>query len=202
MSSFLTRLLRGSEPSLEELREACAQSERRRNEKQLALEKLLLRRDDIIERMKKARSRRDDLKVDILWNELLALRPELAMVRRELRTANLEYLTLKRYTAGMEALAARGDRQGTKKLLGRLRRSRLPELLARADIEEERYLEELDLVMAEDGSFEEETAGEDPRKEAFLQKLDGVRRAEEAGDLAEAKRREAALKQELDDGIL
>jgi hypothetical protein len=202
MSSLLGRLLWGKEPSLDDLREALEDTKRRREEKRLGLEKLLVRRDHLLGGLKKARRAGDALKVDALWDELEEIRPDVALTRRELKVAGLEHQTLRRYVSGLEALDRRGDRAGVRRLLRRARTSRLPDLLSRAEIDEERYLAELDLLVSEEAEAEDESRLDDPRKEAFLRRLDAIADAESSGRHEEATQAEADLKQELEDGTV
>ena len=199
--SLLGRLLRGREPTLEEVSAALEECRRRREEHRLALEKLLVRRDGVVGGLKDAHKAGDAVKVDALWDELNELRPDIALARRETRGAGLEYRTLRRFARGMEHISRRGDREGLRRLFARARSSRLPELLSRAEIDEERYLQELELLISGEGE-EEELREEDPRKEAFLRRLDAIAEAEDGGRQDEARRAEEALKQELDDGAV
>jgi hypothetical protein len=201
MTSFLGRLFRGKEPDLEELRAALDETERRREEKRLALKKLLVRRDHVLAGLKDARRAGDALKVDTLWDSLEEMRADLGNVRREAKVAALESRTLARYVRGMEHLARRDDREGIRRLLGRVRSSALPDLLSRAEIDEEKYLAELDLLVADDAGAEE-PAADDPRKEEFLRRLDRIAEAEGAGRAQDARREEEDLRQELDDGTI
>ncbi len=201
MSSLIGRLLRGKEPSLKELTTAREEAKHRRDEHRLALRKLLVRRDHVMAGLKQARRDGDDVKVDTLWEELEELRPDLALTRRETKVAGLEYQTFRRYVRGMEQLSQHGDREGVRRLFQRVRSSRLPDLLSRAEIDEERYVQELDLLLSDEGELEE-IREEDPRKEAFLRRLDAIATAEAGGKEEEARRAEDALKQELEDGAI
>ena len=197
--SLLGRLLRGKEPAFEELTAGRDDCQKRREEKRLALKKLLVQRDQILTGLKTARRAGDDFKVDTLWDELQDTGRDVAMTRREAKVAGLEYQTLRRYVSGMEHMNRQGDREGVRKLFERARSSRLPELLGRAELDEERYLQELDLLVSEDAESEA-LPEDDPRKEAFLRRLDTIAETESEGQVEEARRQENQLKQELEDG--
>lgn len=190
--------------TLREMKASLQEVERERRKKQAGLARLAARRDALIERIRRARKRGNALEVDYVWEDLRDIRIDAAHVRREARILNLEGIALKRYIRGVERLERRNDSEGVRRLLERARRGRLADLLARQQIDEREYLQELQAILEEAGAeaMLAEAEEEDPEKARFLAEIDAINEAEEAGDVDAAAEREARLRAELeeDDG--
>ncbi|MHC4597941.1 MAG: hypothetical protein ACYS47_02945 [Planctomycetota bacterium] len=156
--------------------------ERERKRKQMELRKIAAKQGDMVDRVKKARKEGNNLEVDYLWEDMNQMRIDGTYLKREAKILNLEGITLKRY------------------VLERTRVSGLDAKLAGQFINDQEYLDELGAIMEEIGIEAEQMdfAEEDPQKLKFLEQIDALNAAEEAGDVDKAMEHEEVIKQELD----
>ncbi|MBN1418400.1 MAG: hypothetical protein JXP34_06455 [Planctomycetes bacterium] len=183
-----------------ELKTALLRVERERRKKQAELKRLSAERDDVIERVRKARKSGDRFEVDSLWEDLKQHKIEAALTRREARILTLEAIAVKRYAWGLERLERSRDKDGVRRLLDRVRKSRLADLLARDEIDEREYRKELESVLEVAGAEAMADAeDDDPEKARFLAEIDAINRAEDDGDFETASERESRLRAEMED---
>lgn len=184
-----------------ELKVALKGLERQKHQLQLDLKKLSARQNQLIDQAKIARNQHRNDEIDWIWQEMKHLKMEIALQRKQIKILNLESIGLKRYIWGLERLERENNKDGIRNLLSKIRRSKLDVKLAVHDIKEKEYLEELEMTLenlTSDMELEEEFNNNDPRKEKFLQEIDGILAAEKSGDLNAAKEREERLKLNLD----
>lgn len=192
------KLFGGSEKiTLEELREAHKQVERDRRGNRREMRRWERRRRKTVEKMKKSRQEGNSLEVDYLWDELKEHRKLGSDLRREGRIYNMEAIALRRTVVALERLERRQDKSGARAMLERIQHSGLAERLAIERDDELAYLQEVNAIL-DDFSGDTEEEVEDPEKVLFLAELDGISRAEEAGEVDQAKERESELLQEFD----
>jgi hypothetical protein len=174
--------------------------DRERKRKQMELRKIAAKQGDMVDRMKKARKEGNNLEVDYLWEDMNQMRIDASYLKREAKILNLEGITLKRYVRGMERLERTNNKEGIRSLLERTRVSGLDAKLAGQFINDQEYLDELGAIMEEIGLEAEQMdfAEEDPQKLKFLEQIDALNAAEEAGDVDKAMEHEETIKQELD----
>lgn len=174
--------------------------ERERKRKQMELRKMASKQGDLVDRLKKARKTGNSLEVDYLWEDLNQIRLDSTFLKREAKILNLEGIALKRYVRGMERLERTNNKDGIRSLLERTRKSGLDAKLAHQFINDQEYLDELGAIMEEIGLEAEqmEFAEEDPAKMKFLEQIDALNAAEEAGDLDRALQHEEAIREELE----
>lgn len=192
------------QPSLDDLKAKLREVDRDRKRAMLELRKLSSRQADLIERIKSNRKRGNNLEVDYLWEDLKALKTEVAMVRKDARILNLEGISLKRYVRGLERLDRHGDRETAKKLLERIKNSGLDRKLAMADINDRDYLRELQATLEDVGLGESiyDDLEDDPEKLEFLAQIDEIVAAEEAGNIDSALEKETRLRSHMAEGDL
>jgi hypothetical protein len=186
--------------SSRDLKVALIGVERDRKRKQMELRKISARQGDVVDRIKKARKTGNPLEVDYLWEDMNQMRIDSAYLKREAKILNLEGITLKRYVRGMERLERTNNKDGIRALLERTRTSGLDAKLAHQFINDQEYLDELGAIMEEIGLEAEqmEFTEEDPAKMKFLEQIDALNAAEEAGDLDKAMEHEEAIRSELE----
>ncbi len=186
--------------SARDLKVALIGVDRERRRKQMELRKIAAKQGDMVDRMKKARKEGNSLEVDYLWEDMNQMRIDGSYLKREAKILNLEGITLKRYVRGMERLERTNNKEGIRSLLERTRVSGLDTKLAGQFINDQEYLDELGSIMEEIGIEAEQMdfAEEDPQKLKFLEQIDALNSAEEAGDLDKAMEHEEEIKQELD----
>ena len=175
--------------------------DRDRRRKQLELRKLDAKKGQAIETMKKARKSGNNLEVDYLWEELSQLKVDSGYVGREAKIINRQGILLKRVIRVMERRERDNDRDGVRKVIERVRTSGLDELLMRQEVEDQAYLDEINVVLGDLGleSREQDIEEEDPEKARFLASLDEINAAEDSGDLDVAVAKEDELKSSLQD---
>ena len=183
-----------------DLRHKLQEVEKSRREANLELGSLSRKQADLVERIKQQRKLGNAIEVDYLWEDLRAIKAESAMLRKEARVLNLEGITLKRYTRGLERLEKKGDRESARKLMERIKTSGLDARLASADVDDKAYLAELQATLDDAGLSDdiEDDFQDDPEKLKFLEQIDAINAAEDAGDLEEALEKESKLKTELE----
>ena len=174
--------------------------ERERKRKQMELRKNSKKQGDLVERLKKARKEGNNLEVDYLWEDLNQMRIDTAYLKREAKILNLEGIALKRYVRGMERLERTNNKDGIRSLLERARESGLDAKLATQFINDQEYLDELGAIMEEIGLEAEQMDfdEEDPAKMRFLEQIDALNAAEEAGDVEKVVEHEESIRVELD----
>jgi len=183
-----------------ELKTALLQLERDRRKRQGEIKRLVGERDEIVERVRNARKTGDRLEVDSLWEDLKQIRAEASLTRREARVLTLEAIAIKRYAWGLERLERSRDKDGVRRLLERVRKSRLADLLAREEIDEREYRKELESVLEEAAAGAmAEVEDDDPEKARFLAEIDAISRAEDEGDFESASERESRLRALMED---
>jgi len=183
-----------------ELKTALLQLERDRRKRQGEIKRLVGERDEIVERVRNARKTGDRLEVDSLWEDLKQIRAEASLTRREARVLTLEAIAIKRYAWGLERLERSRDKDGVRRLLERVRKSRLADLLAREEIDEREYRKELESVLEEAAAGAmAEVEDDDPEKARFLAEIDAINRAEDEGDFESASERESRLRALMED---
>ncbi len=194
------RDLFSKEISARDLKVALIGVERERKRKQMELRKIASKQGDLVERLKKARREGNGLEVDYLWEDLNQYRFDTTYLKREAKILNLQGIALKRYVRGMERLEKTNNKDGVRALLERTRKSGLDAKLAHQFINDQEYLDELGAIMDEIGLEAEqmEYAEEDPAKMKFLEQIDALNAAEEAGDLDRALEHEEQIKSELE----
>lgn len=197
--SLLANLLRRP-VRLTELKTSLVRVERDRRRKLAEMQRLAARQRIVVERIREGRKDGNSIEVDYLWEELKALRTDLAYVRREARVANLEGIALKRYVRALERLERAGDKERASKLLERIRSSDLDRRLATLEVKDEEYIAELDAIFdeigLEVGAFEDVSG--DPEKDRFLEEIDALNAAEANGDLDAAQEREGIVRSLVD----
>ncbi len=183
-----------------DLRNKLQEVEKSRREANLELGSLSRKQADLVERIKQQRKLGYSIEVDYLWEDLRAIKAESAMLRKEARILNLEGITLKRYTRGLERLEKKGDRESARKLMDRIKNSGLDARLASADVDDKAYLAELQSTLDDAGLADdiEDDFQDDPEKLKFLEQIDAINAAEDAGDLEEVLEKESKLKTELE----
>jgi hypothetical protein len=169
---------------------------RDRKKKHMELRKLALKRGDLIDKIKKSRREGNIMEVDVCWEELRQIRVDAAYAKREAKVLSLESIGLTRYMKGLERLEKTNDQSRIRSLIDRVRTSGLDEKLRGVEVDEMAYLDSLNATLEEVGLEIEdwEMEEEDPEKAKFLQDIDAINMAEEAGKIDEA----AAKQQELD----
>lgn len=174
--------------------------DRTRQRKHQEFRKLENKKNGLIEQIKQARKIGNHLEVDYLWEELQHLKVDTTHLKRELKILNLEGIALKRYCRGLERLEKTNNKEGIRKLLTRIRSSDLENKLARQNINEKEYLDELNLMLEEVGLDVDltETEEDDPMKNKFLQEIDAINSAEEEGEYDLAFEKENHLKSTLE----
>jgi hypothetical protein len=128
------------------------------------------------------------------------MRIDTSYLKREAKILNLEGITLKRYVRGMERLERTNNKEGIRSLLEKTRISGLDAKLANQFINDQEYLDELGAIMDEIGIETEqmEYAEEDPAKMRFLEQIDALNAAEEAGNVDQAVEHEEKIRAELE----
>ncbi|MHC4778894.1 MAG: hypothetical protein ACYTFG_10000 [Planctomycetota bacterium] len=186
--------------SARDLKVALIGVERERKRKQMEMRKIAAKQGDMVDRLKKARKEGNGLEVDYLWEDMNQMRIDSTYLKREAKILNLEGITLKRYVRGMERLERTNNKEGIRSLLEKTRVSGLDAKLAGQFINDQEYLDELGAIMEEIGIEAEqmEFSEEDPQKLKFLEQIDALNAAEEAGDMDKAMEHEEVIKQELD----
>ncbi len=174
--------------------------DRDRKRKQLEIRKIAARHGEIIDKIKQSRKAGNNLEVDYMWEELNGLKLDQTFLRREARILNLEGIALKKYIRGLERLEKNQNRDGIKQLLERTRKSGLDAKLAGQFVDEQGYLDELTAIMEEIGLEADsiDMQEDDPAKAKFLEQIDAINEAEEAGDYDAAVEKEETLKAEID----
>ncbi|MGE0430848.1 MAG: hypothetical protein AB7K09_05255 [Planctomycetota bacterium] len=174
--------------------------EKSRRRTMLELRKLGAKQTELVEQIKRERKNGNAIEVDYIWEDLRAIKSEVALLRKEGRILNLEGIALKRYIRGLERLEKSGDRESARKLMDRIKNSGLDARLAAADVDDKEYLSELQATLddagLQDDSWEE--FADDPEKLKFLAQIDEINAAEDAGDLEHALEKESQLKTELE----
>lgn len=175
---------------------------RERRKKQLEIRRLGLKQSEAIGRMKKARRENNAEEVDFLYEELQQIKIDTAYAKREAKVLNLEGIGLQRYVRGLERLEKTSNKGRIRELMKRVQKANLDEKLRGASVDEEAYLDDLNLTL-EDVKLELEDVGmsdeSDPEKERFLSEIDEIIAAEEEGKLDVAVERETRLKAELEE---
>ena len=190
----------GKSVQLKDLKIALKGVERDRRRSQIELRKLSAKQAALLEQIKQKRKEGNDIEVDYIWEDLKALKTEIALARRVARRANLEGIALKRYIYVMERLNKEKDEKSVHKLLERVRNSSLDAKLSAADIKEQEYLDELQAILDDIGIADELAFSDidDPEKAKFLAIIDDINDAEESGDLEAALKKEEELKTKLE----
>jgi hypothetical protein len=194
------RDLFSKELTARDLKVALIGVERERKRKQMELRKIASKQADGVDKLKKARKSGNSLEVDYIWEDLNQMRLDSTYLRREARILNLEGIALKRYVRGMERLERTNNKDGIRSLLEKTRKSGLDAKLSHQFINDQEYLDELGAIMEEIGLEAEqmEYVEEDPAKAKFLEQIDALNAAEEAGDLDRALEHEEQIKAELE----
>lgn len=176
--------------------------ERDRRKKQLEIRKLGNKRNETLLRLKQARKDNNREEVDFLYEDMQQIKLDQTYARRESKILNLEAIGLKRYTRGLERLEKTSNRGKIRDLMQRVQMSGLDEKLRGGSVDEEAYLDALNMTLEDismemedlDGMYEEG----DPEKDALLAELDEIIAAEEGGDPEIANRRQHALEEKMD----
>ncbi|MCZ6603200.1 MAG: hypothetical protein O6952_09350 [Planctomycetota bacterium] len=186
----------GKEVTAKELKVSLRKIERERRRRQQEIRKLEAKRGTVVERIKKARKQGNNLEVDYLWEDLTQLKMEGILAMKSARRSNLEAIGLKRYVRGLERLEKNKDKEGIRKLFTRVAESGLDTKLGVEEINEEEYLDELQMILEDAGLNDQELdrEEEDPEKAKFLSQIDAINDAEEAGDFEAATQKEEKLK--------
>ncbi|MBI4566885.1 MAG: hypothetical protein HY719_00650 [Planctomycetes bacterium] len=199
--SFFRKLFKKSVRA-RDVRVELARRDRRRRKSQARLRRMEARQETLIHRVKKARQRGDGLEVDFLWEELAALRQEMADERAAARLLHLEHVALKKYAVALERLESGGRKESIRRLIERIKAADLDGKLAAAQVDDEDYYktlaETLDDVGPDLAGLACGEADPDPDKSRFLDQIDAIVAAEEEGAMDEALRREEALRDSLE----
>ncbi len=201
MGIFEQLFKRKKEVTSKDLKVALLGLRRDGRKKQLELRKLAQKRGKLIERIKQSRREGNPIEVDVLWEELKQLRVDSAYAKRDAKILSLEAIGLTRYHRGLARLEKANDETRIQDLLARVRTSGLEEKLRGQQVDEDAYLDELNATLEDIGleidsqEFEED----DPEKTRFLQDIDAINLAEEAGELDQAFEKEQALSQRLEE---
>lgn len=175
---------------------------RERRKKQMEMRRLGHKRNEVIARLKKCRRENNMEEVDFLYEELQQLKIDTAYTKREAKILNLEGIGLQRYLRGIERLERTSNKGRIRELMKRVQTANLDAKLRGQVIDEEAYLEDLNLTL-DDIKMELEdvslTDQQDPDKERFLRDIDEIIAAEEDDNLDVAVEREEKLRQEMDD---
>ena len=176
--------------------------ERDRRKKQLEIRKLGNKRNETLLRLKQARKDNNREEVDFLYEDMQQIKLDQTYARRESKILNLEAIGLKRYTRGLERLEKTSNRGKIRDLMQRVQMSGLDEKLRGGSVDEEAYIDALNMTLEDismemedfDGMYDEG----DPEKDALLAELDEIIAAEEGGDPEIANRRQHALEEKMD----
>jgi hypothetical protein len=193
---------RKKEVTSKDFRVALMGTRRERKRKHMELRKLAAKRAEAIEKIKRCRKEGNSLEVDVLWEEMKQLRIDSAYAKREAKRLTLEAIGLTRYLKGLERLEKNNDQTKIQALLERARASGLDEKLRGQEIDEMAYLDTLNQTFEEIGLEIEDWEGEhdeDPEKAKFLEEIDAINMAEEAGRLDEAMAKEQRLNKRLEE---
>jgi hypothetical protein len=183
-----------------DLKAALIGVKRERRRKQMQLRKLVNKRGEMLDRIKKARKEGNTMEVDFLWEELKQLKVDAAYSRREAKILNLEGIGLTRYIRGLERLEKMKDEKRIQSLLERVRTSGLDEKLRGVEVDELAYMDALNATLEEVGlEVDELEQDEDPEKERFLAEIDAIVEAEDSGQIDMAIEKEEKLKKKLDE---
>lgn len=174
---------------------------RERRKKQLEIRRLGLKQNDFLGKIKRARKDSNQEEVDYLYDELRQIKVDTHYARREAKVLNLEGMGLQRYLRSIERLEKTSNKGRIRDLMERVQKQGLDQKLQGATIDEEAYLDALN-VTADEMRLELEDVGimdeDDPEKDKFLRDLDDIIAAEEEGKLDIAIEREEKLKEELE----
>lgn len=192
---------RKKELTSKDLKVALLGLKREGRKKQIELRKLAAKRSRLIDRARQARRDANPIELDLLWEEVKQLKIDTAYAKREAKVISLESIALTRYSRAMERLERSNDSSRIQTLLSRVRTSGLEEKLRGQEVDEGAYLDELNATLDEIGieidSFEVEE--EDPEKASFLEAIDAINEAEEAGRVDEALERQESLSKRLEE---
>jgi len=159
--------------------------ERDRRKKQLEIRKLSNKRNETLSRLKQARKDNNREEVDFLYEDMQQIKLDQTYARRESKILNLEAIGLKRYTRGLERLEKTYNRGKIRDLMQRVQMSGLDEKLRGSSVDEEAYLDALNMTLEDINMELEDTElmydEGDPEKEALLAELDDIIAAEEGG---------------------
>jgi hypothetical protein len=174
---------------------------RERRKKQMEMKRLGMKKNEIFGRIKKARREGNMEEVDFLYEELQQIKIDTAYSKREAKVLNLEGIGLQRYLRGVERLEKTSSKGRIRELMQRVRSAGLDEKLRGQTVDEEAYLDDLNLTLEdinvelEDVSMSEEG---DPEKDKFLEQIDSIIALEEGGNEDIAIEREEQLKEKLE----
>jgi hypothetical protein len=174
---------------------------RERRKKQMEMKRLGMRKNEMFGRIKKARREGNMEEVDFLYEELQQVKIDTAYCRREAKVLNLEGIGLQRYLRGVERLEKTSNKGRIRELMKKVRTAGLDEKLRGQTIDEETYLDDLNLTLEdinvelEDVSLAEEG---DPEKDQFLEQIDKIIALEEGGNEQVAVEQEEQLKDQLE----
>ena len=176
--------------------------ERERRKKQMEIRRLGSKRNETIGRLKQARKEGNREEVDFLYEDVQQLNLDQRLSRRESKVLNLEAIGLKRYVRGLERLEKTSSKGKIRDLMRRVQVSGLDEKLRGSAVDEEAYVDALNMTLEDINMELEDTSGfyeeHDPAKEALLAEIDEIIAAEEGGEVAVAQKREASLQTRLD----
>lgn len=174
---------------------------RERRKKQMEIRRLNLKKNEVINRIKKARRDGDAEEVDYQYEELQQVKIDTAYARREAKILNLEGIGLQRYLRGVERLEKTSNKGRIRELMQRVQKTNLDQKLRGQVVDEEAYLDSLNMTL-DDVKLELEDVGmledEDPEKAKFLAVIDEINEAEVNHDFDIAVEREEKLKEEMD----
>lgn len=174
---------------------------RERRKKQMEMKRLGMKKNETFGRIKKARREGMMEEVDFLYQELQQVKIDTAYCRREAKVLNLEGIGLQRYLRGLERLEKTSNRGRIRELMERVRTAGLDEKLRGSTVDEEAYLDDLNMTLEdinielEDVSMLEEG---DPEKDQFLAQIDKIIALEEGGKDDIAVEEEEQLKDRLE----
>ncbi|MDF1663924.1 MAG: hypothetical protein P1V97_19295 [Planctomycetota bacterium] len=174
---------------------------RERRKKQMEMKRLGMKKNETFGRIKKARREGMVEEVDFLYQELQQVKIDTAYCRREAKVLNLEGIGLQRYLRGLERLEKTSNRGRIRDLMERVRTAGLDEKLRGSTVDEEAYLDDLNMTLEdinielEDVSILEEG---DPEKDQFLSQIDKIIALEEGGKDDIAVEEEEQLKDRLE----
>lgn len=155
--------------------------EREKRRVLLKIDKLNMKQQRLVERVKLARQQNRTSEVDVIFQELQLAKAEYQNLIRELKVFGLESLTLRRYLKCITLLDQQKQKKIIPKILKRMQQRKLSDRLLTQQVDANDYFEDLDLAFQDVGlePNEYEASNIDAEKKTFLREIDTLLQAEQ-----------------------
>ena len=195
---FIQELFGKSSLDKEELQQQLNRIEQQRRQQVRILRKISCKYGRMLDKIKRARQRGNDLEVDYRWLDLQQLQLEGAQHHKTLRILNLEGITIKKYLYTLDCLQPNDADVVTRQLVFKIKNSGLDAHLEAKEIDEQDYLDELGAIFNASGiePRRQRQSDYDPAKSEFLAELDQIIAMETHGDAAAAQSRQEVLQKQ------